>query len=111
MTSTLTPSPNPEPRPGRDTRNPLNLALVQCPQQQRVEPEHPPVRLRVNDEDGHHVGAVGHGDNLVDELGGSGDADYVPFVELLRVRGFIWVLIYCWGLKRGRGEGPYCHRD
>lgn len=31
----------------------------------------------------HHVGALGHGDDLVDEFGGVGDADGVADVELL----------------------------
>lgn len=50
----------------------------------------------------HHVGALGHGDDLVDELGGIGDADGVADVELLG-RG-VGVLVGGWesGVARER---------
>lgn len=50
----------------------------------------------------HHVGALGHGDDLVDELRGIGDADGVADVELLG-RG-VGVLVVGWesGVARGR---------
>lgn len=50
----------------------------------------------------HHVGALGHGDDLVDELGGIGDADGVADVELLG-RG-VGVLVGGWGSGVARGR-------
>jgi hypothetical protein len=94
MTPTPTPTPTlePHPRSGQGTRDPLSLALFQCPQRLRAEPKHTPVGLRVDDEDGHHVGAVGHGDDLVDEFRDGGDANGVALVELLGVYGVSWIL-------------------
>lgn len=53
----------------------------------------------------HHVGALGHGNDLVDELGGIGDADGVADVEMLG-RG-VGVLVG--GVGVGGSKGTYRH--